>query len=139
MFCKNCGAETDSSKKFCTSCGKSHSESLNSNDSKIHSDLQDNTKLNTFSIMGFVYTILIALLTLPVIKVGSFGLRRYIPTDFIVSISAVMFSIIGLRQLKQYSNKSSAMNVIAWIALVLGILSVLIGGIPGFFRYLIYS
>jgi hypothetical protein len=124
MFCPKCGQKVVVGTKFCPKCGKSLTVNQSSqieqsmksegSDSTAQSDHQtkirdaDNTKapLDYFALLGFIFGCISWALSL----VG------------IISIAAVVFSVLGLNRHLEGTNR-----VIAIIGLVSGIINIIYG------------
>lgn len=104
-FCTNCGKKLKDNQEFCTSCGKS----IKSNDSnKQNSDIKE---YNSFALTGFFLGLL------SMFCINAYG---------VVGLLALIFSILGLINIKKDHTLGKGLAITGIVLGLLGILAVVI-------------
>lgn len=93
MYCKNCGTKLDDDAKFCPKCGTKVNENVSINNTPVYNNTpaylntQNPSRINGFSIAGFVLSFF-----------------------WFLAILGLIFSILGYRQAKT-ENTSKGMAI----------------------------
>ncbi len=121
MFCSNCGKEIQEGSTFCSECGATQQgttppsvSNVESYDNQTNQSAVQKAPYNTMCIIGLVIS----------------GISLFLDFWGLVGIAGTIVSVLGLISCKQ---KNENGRVLAIIGIIIGVFSILVFSILGFF------